>query len=85
MQATSPQPRLATLDQLTVTILPAYLSPVPGRVTLRGWFAGIPHFKTNPAAKRGGGPAYYSVSAVEKYMRDRLTVGGQGTFRSTPH
>lgn len=65
--------RLATLDQLLKTIIPAYLTPSPGRETLREWFdrARIPRFKTNPAARRGGGPVFYSVSAVEKFLRSR--------------
>lgn len=67
--------RLATLDELIATILPAYLSPVPSRETLRDWFdrARIPRFKMNPLAKRGGGPVYYSVAAVEKFLRSRIT------------
>ena len=65
--------RLATLDQLLQTIIPAYLAPPPCRETLRDWFdeARIPRFKTNPTAKRGGGPVFYSVAAVEKFLRTR--------------
>ena len=65
--------RLATLDQLLQTIIPAHLAPPPCRETLRDWFdeARIPRFKTNPAAKRGGGPVFYSVAAVEKFLRNR--------------
>ena len=70
------QARLATLDELEKTILPVFLSPIPSRETLRSWFdaAKIPRFKNNPSAKRGGGPCYYSVSAVEKLMRSRTMV-----------
>jgi hypothetical protein len=65
--------RLATLDQLLKTVIPAYLEPAPGRETLRDWFdaARIPRFKANPAARRGGGPVFYSVTAVEKFLQSR--------------
>ena len=65
--------RLATLDQLVQTLIPAYLDPTPSRETLRDWFdtARIPRFKANPTAKRGGGPVYYSVAAVEKFLQTR--------------
>lgn len=65
--------RLATLDQLLKTIIPAYLTPPPGRETLREWFDAvrIPRFKANPTARRGGGPVYYSVAAVEKFLQSR--------------
>ena len=69
--------RLATLDQLIETTLPNFISPVPSRDTLRNWFdeAKVPRFKSNPAAKRGGGPCFYSVAAVEKFLRSRtITV-----------
>jgi hypothetical protein len=70
--------RLATLDQLIETILPNFLSPVPSRDTLRDWFdgAGIPRFKSNPGATRGGGVVFYSVAAVEKFFRSRTLPGG---------
>jgi hypothetical protein len=65
--------RLATLDQLLKTLIPAHLDPVPSPETLRDWFdaARIPRFKSNPAAKRGGGPVFYSVAAVEKFLQTR--------------
>ena len=65
--------RMATLDQLVKTLIPAYLTPNPAHETLRDWFdtARIPRFKANPAARRGGGPVYYLVSAVEKYFETR--------------
>ena len=65
--------RLATLGQLLQTTIPAYLAPTPSPETLRAWFdrARIPRFKANPAAKRGGGPVFYSVSAVEKFLSSR--------------
>ncbi len=69
--------RLATLDQLRATTIAVLLNPVPSRETLRNMFdaARIPRFKTNPLAKRGGGPVFYSVAAVEKFFRSRITEG----------
>jgi hypothetical protein len=65
--------RLASLDGLLETIIPGFLNPTPSRETLREWFdaARIPRFKANPTAKRGGGPVYYSVAAVEKFLQTR--------------
>jgi trehalose utilization protein len=64
--------RLATLDQLCETTIPAFISPIPSRDTLRAWFdqAGVPRFKSNPTAKRGGGTVFYSVAGVEKLFRN---------------
>ncbi len=61
------------MDQLLQTVIPAYLTPTPSAETLRSWFnkARIPRFKSNPAARRGGGPVFYSVSAVEKFLHNR--------------
>ena len=75
-EAQKPQARLATLDELEKTTIPLFISPTPTRETLRAWFdaAGVPRFKTNVAAKRGGGPVYYSVAGVEKFFRSR-TLG----------
>jgi hypothetical protein len=69
----NPTARLASLDGLLETVIPAFLKPTPSRETLRDWFdnARIPRFKSNPAAKRGGGPVYYSVVAVEKFLQSR--------------
>lgn len=76
----SNQARLATLEQLQQTTLAVYLNPVPGPETLRSWFdqAKIPRFKANPLAKRGGGPVFYSVNAVEKFLRVRTLPNGGG-------
>ena len=65
--------RLATLNQLLQTVIPAYLTPPPSAFTLRVWFdqARIPRFKSNPTAKRGGGTVFYSVAAVEKFLESR--------------
>ena len=69
--------RLATLDRLRETTIPLFLDPVPGRDALRAMFdkAGIPRFKSNPSAKRGGGSCFYSVSHVEKLFRTRTVPG----------
>lgn len=69
--------RLATMDQLLETTLPAFLDPVPCRETLRSWFDGgrVPRFKSNPAARRGGGTVYYSVPHVEKLLRSMVLPG----------
>jgi len=65
--------RLATINQLLQTVIPAHLAPTPCPETLRGWFdqARIPRFKSNPTAKRGGGTVFYSVAAVEKFLQSR--------------
>jgi len=69
----APMARAATLEQLRKDVLPLYLDPIPTSETLRDWFdaARIPRFKANHMAKRGGGPVYYSVAAVEKFLRQR--------------
>jgi hypothetical protein len=69
--------RLATLDVLLETTIPAFLSPPPSRDTLRAWFdrARIPRFKANRLARRGGGHVYYSVAAVEKFLRSNTLPG----------
>lgn len=64
------------MDELVRVTIPVFLSPVPSRETLRNWFdqAKIPRFKANPLAKRGGGRTYYSVSGVEKLLRERTRI-----------
>ena len=71
--------RLATIDRLRETTIALFLDPVPGRDSLRQMFdaAAIPRFKSNPSAKRGGGTVFYSVAAVEKFLRG-TTVGNRG-------
>lgn len=66
--------RAATLAELKETLLPNFIHKVPSDETLRAWFdaAGVPRFKANPLAKRGGGPIFYSVPAVEKFFRSRM-------------
>ncbi len=78
--------RLATIDVLLETTVPAFLDPVPSRETLREWFdrARIPRFKANPLAKRGGGPVYYSVAAVETFLRSRTLPGRPSTLNYRP-
>ena len=77
----NPQPqtsaRAATLDALIENVVPLFLTPAPSRETLRNWFeaAGVPKFKANPSAQRGGGPCFYSVAGVEKFFRSRM-IGG---------
>jgi hypothetical protein len=69
--------RLATLDELLLKTIPQHIAPTPTRRQLCNWLdeAKIPRFKSNPAAKRGGGVCYYSVAAVEKFLRTRLLPG----------
>jgi hypothetical protein len=73
MQSINTSARLASLEGLLQTTIPAYLTPCPSPETLRAWFdqARIPRFKSNPSAKRGGGTVFYSVSAVEKFLQSR--------------
>jgi hypothetical protein len=68
--------RSATLPELQRNLIPLFLQPTPKAATLRNWFKTIPQFKFNPLAKRGGGPVYYSVSAVEKFLRSRTLPKG---------
>jgi hypothetical protein len=65
--------RLATLDELIANVFPSFITPVPTRDTIRNWLdrAKVARFKSNPVAKRGGGPCFYSVAGVEKLLRSR--------------
>jgi hypothetical protein len=67
--------RFATLDELLQNVVPLFVAPTPQRETFRDWLdrANVPRFKANPVAKRGGGPCFYSVSAVEKFFRQRTS------------
>jgi hypothetical protein len=69
---------IPAIEVLLETTIPEFLSPSPSRETLRAWFdhARIPRFRANPLARRGGGPVYYSVAAVEKFLRSRIIPGG---------
>lgn len=65
--------RLATLAKLRSEMFPLYLDPVPKQRTLMAWMraARIPHMKTNPRARNGGGQIYWNVVAVETWLRKR--------------
>lgn len=65
--------RLGTLDELIQSVIPNFIVPLPSKDTLRAWFDGanIYRFKANPEATRGGGPVYYSIAGVEKFLRQR--------------
>lgn len=63
--------RLVSLEEIRENFLPLHIHPVPGRDTLRIWFKTLPRFKANPLAKRGGGPTFYRLSDVEKFIRNR--------------
>ena len=69
--------RVASLAEIRTNIVGAFMHPPPSCETLRDWFdaARIPRFKSNPTAKRGGGPCFYSVAHVEKFLRTRLLPG----------
>jgi len=73
MKSAPENARLATLDGIIKEVLPLFVHPVPSRDTVRSWLdnANIPRFKSNPTARRGGGPVYYSVAATEKFLRAR--------------
>lgn len=66
--------RTATLAVLRETTVAAFLDPIPCNESLRAMFdrAGIPRFKANVLARKGGGPCYYSVAHVEKFFRSRM-------------
>lgn len=65
--------RLTTVESLRANLLPAYFEPVPSTKSVHAWLrrAGVPRFKANLGAKRGGGQVFYSVAAVEKLIRQR--------------
>ncbi|HZR17966.1 MAG TPA: hypothetical protein VFE51_11655 [Verrucomicrobiae bacterium] len=68
--------RCATLQQLR-ELFKLHLGHTPCDLTIRTrldeWK--VPRFKANPAAKKGGGPCYYSVAHVEKQLRSRMLPG----------
>jgi hypothetical protein len=70
--------RVATLDRIRETTATAYFDPPPTTRALRALFdsEGIPRFKSNLTAKRGGGTVYYSVPHVERLFRNRTVPGG---------
>ena len=71
-----PNAKLATLSELRPW-LGEYLHPLPQNDrSLVAWFraANVARFKANPAARRGGGPVYYSVSDIEDYLRLRTVT-----------
>ena len=72
--------RVASLAEIRTSVVAPFMQPTPALDTLREWFdaARIPRFKSNPTAKRGGGPVFYSVSHVEKFLRARLLPGKAG-------
>ena len=80
MNAPASTARVASLVEIREHIVAPFMHPPPSVETLRDWFnaARIPRFKSNPTAKRGGGPVFYSVPAVEKYLRSRLLPGKVG-------
>lgn len=82
-----PTARLANIDELVENILPNFIKPIPSHETLRAWFdqAHIPRFKSNPMAKRGGGAVYYSVAAVEKFLRTHTLNYRLSALASSTH
>jgi hypothetical protein len=72
----APRARLATMEEILLSILPLWLDPPPTSATLRGWFDDdrVQRLKANPHAKRGGGPVYYLVADVERCLRNRIRV-----------
>lgn len=78
--------RLATLDELLATVIPAYLAPVPSRKTLGRWLeaAGINKLKANPAARRGGGTTWWHVAQVERMLRQKAGLIGHGEEGGAP-
>lgn len=65
--------RLATVATLRTEIFARYLNPLPNNRTLRKWMraARIPSLQSNPHAKNGGGEIWWSVVAVEAWLRKR--------------
>lgn len=73
----TPNARLATLEALQKGLLAAWLDPLPCKLTIRKLLDEnhVPRLKSNPSAKRGGGFVYYSVSAVEKLLKNSMLPG----------
>ncbi len=68
-------PRLASLGRLKTELLPAFFGPdLPSDETIRRWFreSGVPFYKCNRAAKRGGGQVLWETAAVEKFLKSRV-------------
>ena len=61
--------RFATLEKIIAEVVPLFLDPVPHPVTLRRRFKNVPQMKSNPLARHGGGPVYYSVPHIERVLR----------------
>lgn len=78
--STQTKARLATVEELRKTLVPAYLDPVPTKRTLKEWFkrANISFLKANPAARNGGGVVWYSVAEVERMLREMSGMPGFG-------
>jgi hypothetical protein len=67
--------RLATLPEIRENVLPNFIHPLPSNETLRALFDEykVRRFKSNPKARRGGGPVFYSIADIENIFRNRLS------------
>lgn len=75
--STTPKARLLSLRGVR-ELLAAHLDPVPCRQTLTAWLnaAKVRRMKTNPSAKRGGGPVYWNAADVERMIAQRSALRG---------
>jgi len=69
----NPVAEFLTLTELRKQVLPGLLAPIPDNHRLRRWFRGLPRLQHNGVARRG--TAYYSVSAVEDWVRSHIVAG----------
>jgi hypothetical protein len=68
--------RMVDLDRILEKHVPLFFDPPLSRRSLKAQLDGakIPKWKSNLAAKNGGGRCYYSLAHVEKLWRSRISV-----------
>lgn len=67
-------PRLISLERVRAELLPGWFDPVPSPAATRKFLnrAGVRRFKTNPAAKAGGGHCFYVLTDIEEALSRRI-------------
>lgn len=66
-----PMAHTATAKVIHEKIARLLFDPPPKLETFRDMLirGGVPYTKSNPDAKRGGGPQYFHVAAAERFLR----------------